>query len=62
MIKLAEKHYYDGIIFHRLIPNFMIQGGDPQGTGRGGASVWGKPFKDEFSSKERFDRPGPGRG
>ena len=45
---LAEKNYYDGIIFHRVIPDFMIQGGDPTGTGAGGESLWGAPFKDEF--------------
>ncbi|MGN8166168.1 peptidylprolyl isomerase [Lactiplantibacillus plantarum] len=47
-VGLAQKGYYDGIIFHRVIPDFMIQGGDPTGTGMGGESLWGKPFEDEF--------------
>lgn len=48
-IGLAEKNYYDDIIFHRVIPDFMIQGGDPSGTGRGGESLWGGKFEDEFN-------------
>ena len=47
-LQLCKKGYYDGTIFHRSIRNFMIQGGDPTGTGRGGQSFWGAPFKDEF--------------
>jgi cyclophilin family peptidyl-prolyl cis-trans isomerase len=46
---LAEKGYYDGVIFHRCIKGFMIQGGDPTGTGRGGASAWGGRFDDEIN-------------
>lgn len=44
----AKDGYYNELIFHRIIPDFMIQGGDPEGTGRGGESIWGKPFEDEF--------------
>lgn len=47
-VHLARKGYYKGVNFHRNIPRFMIQGGDPSGTGKGGASIWGKYFDDEF--------------
>jgi cyclophilin family peptidyl-prolyl cis-trans isomerase len=48
-IKLAERGYYDGVIFHRVIKGFMIQGGDPTGTGRGGESAAGGRFADEIN-------------
>ncbi|NCQ19039.1 MAG: peptidylprolyl isomerase [Ignavibacteria bacterium CG22_combo_CG10-13_8_21_14_all_37_15] len=57
-VGLAEKGYYNGIIFHRVIENFMIQGGDPTGTGRGGESFWGKAFADEFNMDLKHETPG----
>ncbi|MEK3856897.1 peptidylprolyl isomerase [Cytobacillus sp. FSL H8-0458] len=50
-IKHSEDGYYDGLIFHRVIQDFMIQGGDPDGTGRGGESIYGESFEDEFSNE-----------
>lgn len=50
--------YYDGIVFHRIIKGFMIQSGDPTGTGRGGESIWKKPFQDEFAPNVIFNKKG----
>jgi len=50
--------YYNGIAFHRIIHNFMIQGGDPTESGRGGESIWKKPFADEFKANVVFDKAG----
>lgn len=57
-LKHAENGYYNGLIFHRVIKGFMLQGGDPTGTGRGGESIWNRPFEDEVDAKVKFDRPG----
>jgi cyclophilin family peptidyl-prolyl cis-trans isomerase len=57
-VGLIEKKYYNGIIFHRVIDNFMIQGGDPTGTGMGGESIWGKPFEDEVNTGLKHESEG----
>jgi len=53
----AKSGYFEGVIFHRVIPKFMLQTGDPLGDGTGGTSIWGKEFEDEFSPTIRHDRP-----
>ena len=61
-ITLAQKGYYDGVIFHRVIKGFMIQGGDPTGTGRGGESAWGGRFNDEIDRSSQVYKTGYARG
>ena len=57
-VGLVKKGYYNGLIFHRVIKGFMLQGGDPTGTGSGGTSLWGKDFADEINPDLTFDKPG----
>ncbi|XP_058862692.1 spliceosome-associated protein CWC27 homolog isoform X1 [Acipenser ruthenus] len=57
-VQLCMEGYYDSTIFHRVVPEFIVQGGDPTGTGTGGESIYGRPFKDEFHSRLRFNRRG----
>lgn len=57
-LKLAKANYYNNVIFHRIIKEFMIQGGDPTGTGAGGESIWKKNFEDEVRADIAFDKPG----
>ena len=56
-VGLARRGYFDGITFHRVIRDFMIQTGDPTATGTGGESIWGRPFADEIRRNLKFDRP-----
>eukprot|EP00744_Colponema_vietnamica_P012031 GILI01016895.1.p1 GENE.GILI01016895.1~~GILI01016895.1.p1 ORF type:complete len:245 (+),score=46.10 GILI01016895.1:111-737(+) len=57
-VRLALNHYYDGHIFHRVIKNFIVQTGDPTGTGYGGQSIWGRPFATEIKEGVTFAKAG----
>ncbi len=59
---LAEHGYYDGVTFHRIVKGFMLQGGDPQGTGMGGMSAWGEKFDDEIKADSPLYKAGYKRG
>ncbi|KAJ7578467.1 cyclophilin-like domain-containing protein [Mycena floridula] len=56
--ELAKRGYYNGVVWHRIIADFMIQGGDPTGTGRGGTSIYGQKFQDEINPELRFTGAG----
>lgn len=58
MAELAKRGYYNNVVFHRIISDFMIQGGDPTGTGRGGTSIYGQKFEDEIRKDLRFTGAG----
>ncbi|CAF0746112.1 unnamed protein product, partial [Didymodactylos carnosus] len=57
-VQLCLDGYYDGTVFHRVVPSFIVQGGDPTGTGDGGEAAAGKPFQDEFHTRLRYNRRG----
>lgn len=57
-VQLCLEGYYDNCLFHRIIKDFMAQTGDPTGTGKGGESIWGKPFKDEIHGRIKFNHRG----
>jgi len=57
-VQLCLEGYYDGTIFHRVVKDFMVQGGDPTGTGDGGESIYGRGFEDEFHSRLHFTHRG----
>ncbi len=61
-VKLAQKKYFDGVIFHRVSKGFVIQGGDPTGTGRGGESIYGKEFEDELNPNTASYKAGYKKG
>jgi cyclophilin family peptidyl-prolyl cis-trans isomerase len=61
-VQLAKQKYFDGIIIHRIVPGFVIQGGDPTGTGSGGKSIYGAKFEDEINKTSELYKTGYKRG
>jgi len=58
LVELTKRGYYNGVVFHRIVADFMAQSGDPTGTGRGGTSIYGQSFEDEFHPELRFTGAG----